>query len=160
MLFVNFVLSASQISDKWSNGMKFVTANLNSIYQRCSIGKLFLAFFRPTALLKRGLNTGVFLLILQIFQERLFQRISTNDCFCSLQNLNPLEYISHVLLSRISKHIIINFKYLYLVVFLTVTTRISQRTLVEMPVSIGMNQIYFADPGKMIIYMKIIFLRK
>ena len=30
----------------------------------------------------------------------------------------------------------------------------------EMPVSIGMNQIYFADPGKMIIYMKIIFLRK
>ena len=158
MLFVNFVLSASQISDKWSNGMKFVTANLNSIYQRCSIGKLFLAFFRPTALLKRGLNTGVFLLILQIFQEHLFQRISMNDCFCSLQNLNLLEYISHVLLSRISKHI--DFKYLYLVVFLTVTTRISQRNLVEMPFSIGVNQIHFADPGKMIIYVKIIFLRK
>ena len=40
--------------------------------------------FRPTILLKRDSNTGVFLQILQNFQEQLFWRISVKDCFSQL----------------------------------------------------------------------------
>ena len=42
--------------------------------------------FRHASLLKRDSNAGVFLWILQKFQDHLFWRTSANDCFFNYQN--------------------------------------------------------------------------
>ena len=46
--------------------------------------------FRPATLLKRDSNTGVFLEILQKFEERHFYRTHLGDCFCTLCSVNFL----------------------------------------------------------------------
>ena len=64
-------------------------------HQRCSIKKLFLKISQysqvlwPATLLKRDSNTCIFLWILRNFQERLFWKISTNDCFWN-QSKDPV----------------------------------------------------------------------